>query len=207
MEAHEKVKLAMQMAQLAHRGQVRKWTGAPYFEHLAQVVGLVSGAMVGGLVTNSGTDGNLTKERIYETLCAAWLHDSIEDGVLTKSAITGIFGGNVTSMVVALTDVKGSGTRAEVKQDSLLRISGACDGVKTIKVADMISNLPGIIRNDPVFAKEVYVPEKRRLLNIIRTNCDQTLVGMAEDLLDTDLSGATKKEHQEWSKTLQTKKA
>lgn len=54
------------LARLAHAAQVDK-AGRPYAEHLA--------AVAGGVAERGGSP---------EQIAAAWLHDSVEDGVLSR---------------------------------------------------------------------------------------------------------------------------
>src|SRR4051812_35769404 len=61
----ELVLKAAQLAKLAHREQKRKYTGRPYDTHLARVAGLAT--------LLPGVD--------EATICAAWLHDYLEDQV------------------------------------------------------------------------------------------------------------------------------
>ena len=44
--------------------------------------------------------------------------------------------------------------------------AGGSPESQTIKVCDMISNIPSVISNDPKFAR-IYVPEKERLLHAL----------------------------------------
>jgi (p)ppGpp synthase/HD superfamily hydrolase len=79
---------ARQFATEAHLGQVRKYTGEPYITHPAAVVALVK-----------------TVRHTPEMVCAAWLHDVVEDCGVPLQEITSRFGHKVADLVEQLTDV------------------------------------------------------------------------------------------------------
>lgn len=70
-------------------GQQRKYTGEPYWHHLAEVADLVS----------RHTDNSPTQ------VAAAWLHDVLEDTAVSACDIERLFGPEVAGLVVGLTDV------------------------------------------------------------------------------------------------------
>lgn len=86
---------AMIFSHEAHFGQVRKYTGNPYADHLAEVVGILS-----------------TVERADSALAVAWLHDCVEDTGISLSDIDREFGTAVAIGVSGLSDVE-TGTRDE----------------------------------------------------------------------------------------------
>lgn len=166
---------AMMFARHIHAAQVRKYTGNPYADHLAEVTGIVS--TVTGAVHESVSP--------EEMIATAWLHDSIEDQEVTLHQIQGLFGKMVAKGVLALSDLE-KGNRAQRKAASCIRL-GAADGwIQTIKLADMISNTSSIVKHDPNFAA-VYLQEKRALLDVL-TNGDSRLHAMASDILKKSLA-------------------
>lgn len=135
--------------QVAHAGQVRKFSGLPYHTH-PQAVSRILRSHV-----PQATD---------EMVAAAMLHDVDED-TAAGPLIRLYFGHAVADMVVGLTNRKVPGlNRAQQKQHDADRLSRQDDFVKTIKLCDRLHNLPDIIENDPKHAK-VYVPETRYLLD------------------------------------------
>ena len=150
---------AMQFAREVHKNQVRKYTGNPYTDHLAEVAGIVS-----------------TVRAEKEVIATAWLHDCIEDQGCTRDQIAELFGEIVASGVYLLSDLE-DGNRKERKAASRRRFSAAPDWVQTIKVADLISNTSSIVKHDPKFA-EVYLEEKRLLLDVL-TKADKGLLEIA----------------------------
>ncbi|HET8685116.1 MAG TPA: HD domain-containing protein, partial [Methanosarcina sp.] len=83
-------RLAMEYAAEAHAAinQRRKYTDEPYIVHPAGVVELVRSV-----------------KHTEAMLCAAWLHDTVEDTGASLFEIRGIFGKEVAEMVEMLTDV------------------------------------------------------------------------------------------------------
>lgn len=157
---------AMQFAREKHAGQVRKYTGNPYSDHLAEVAGIVATVAVGrDLVT------------MRETMIAtAWLHDCIEDQDVIPAELARRFGPDVQAGVLALSDLE-VGNRAERKAASRKRLAAAPWWVQNIKVADLISNTSSIVKHDPKFSR-VYLEEKRLLLYVL-TKADERLLKIA----------------------------
>lgn len=152
---------AMQFAREVHKNQVRKYTGNPYADHLAEVAGIVS-----------------TVRSEEEVTATAWLHDCIEDQGITHNQLRVHFGDIVAGGVYLLSDTE-TGNRKERKEKARQRLSLAPDWVQSIKVADLISNTSSIVKHDPKFAK-VYLEEKRMLLDVL-TKADKGLLEIARN--------------------------
>ncbi len=150
---------AMIFAHQAHAGQVRKYTGNPYTDHLAEVAGILS-----------------TVERADAALAVAWLHDCVEDTGISLSDIDREFGLTVAIGVSGLSDVE-IGTRDERKKLSRDRLSRCAGWIQTIKCADIISNTASIKMHDPEFSV-MYFNEKRLMLEVL-TRADKRLWDLA----------------------------
>jgi (p)ppGpp synthase/HD superfamily hydrolase len=144
---------ALTFASEAHKGQVRKYTAEPYIVHPIEVA---------GIVRSVSTDKHM--------IAAALLHDVVEDTSVTNKVIQAFFGNKIASLVEMLTDVSKpeDGNRKLRKQLDLQHTALASPEAKTIKLADLISNIPSIIEHDKNFAK-VYVSEKRELIKVLTT--------------------------------------
>jgi guanosine-3',5'-bis(diphosphate) 3'-pyrophosphohydrolase len=168
---------AMMMARKAHAQQVRKYTGNPYADHLAEVAGIVATVAEGSEVM----------------IATAWLHDYIEDCRGEQSASSmevEIWNGlasaecplwmrnDVAHGVYMLSDLE-TGNRAERKAASCVRLAQAPGWVQTIKCADLISNTSSIVKHDPKFAV-TYLAEKRALLDVL-TKADPRLLALARE--------------------------
>lgn len=168
---------AMQLAMSAHSKQVRKYTGDPYCVHLAEVAGIV--ASVTGRIT-------IDPMMIDLMISVSWLHDYIkdqrkEDDVYGYDALDWLvrdFGEVIADGVWALSDLE-EGNRADRKAASRRRLSNASGWVQTIKVADLISNTPGIVKHDPKFAV-TWLKEKYLMLDVL-TKADPELVKIARE--------------------------
>lgn len=145
---------AYRFAIKAHGDQKRKYTGEPYINHPVAVARLVA----------SVTDDP-------EMICAALLHDVIEDTPITFDELRDHrhgFGWAIASLVNELTDISKptDGVRAVRKAIDRDHIASASIRAKTIKLADLIDNSSSIVEHDPGFAK-VYMAEKRALLEVL----------------------------------------
>jgi (p)ppGpp synthase/HD superfamily hydrolase len=162
----------MNFARLAHADQRRKYTNAPYTDHLAEVAGIVA-----------------TLPRVYyhpqamqdEMVAAAWLHDVIEDQGVTAEELSHTFGPIVAGGVLLLSDLETEGNRATRKAAARDRLAEAPSWIQSIKVADMISNTASIVQHDPGFAR-VYLEEKRLLLDVL-TGAHPALLAIAREQL------------------------
>ena len=144
---------AQRFAQAAHHGQKRKYTGDPYYAHLAAVASTVD--VVAGAPSH--------------VIAAAYLHDVIEDTPITYVDVRDSFGIFVAELVMELTDVSklSDGNRAFRKKLDREHLGKASYYGKTIKYADILDNTKDIYQNDIGFAA-VYLPEAGQLLTHIR---------------------------------------
>lgn len=147
-------------------GHVRKYTGENYINHPAGVVDLV-----------------LSIPHIEAMVCAAWLHDTVEDTHATLWGIEQMFGIEIASLVEMLTDVSNleDGNRAIRKAIDREHTAKASPEAKTIKLADLIDNSRTIAEHDADFAK-VYMAEKALLLEVLRDG-DESLWNMANSII------------------------
>jgi Guanosine polyphosphate pyrophosphohydrolases/synthetases len=163
----DKVMVALGFAAEAHTAQVRKYTGEPYINHPVEVMNIVKSV-----------------PHTEDMLCAALLHDVVEDCGVTLTEIFDIFGAEVCYMVNDLSDFScpEDGNRAKRKAIDRLWIGSASSNSKTIKLADLISNSKSILEHDKDFAK-VYIKEKELLLEVL-TEGDPTLYAEAKDIVE-----------------------
>lgn len=120
-------------ARRAHEGQFRKGEAKePYTVHLEEVVELVS--KHGGSETE---------------LCAAWLHDTVEDCPPTSfQDIEENFGPDVGRIVRELTDDK-TLEKAERKRMQVINAAHKSPSACLIKICDKTSNLRSIAKSPP----------------------------------------------------------
>lgn len=147
-------------------GQKRKYTGEPYINHPAAVAELVRSV-----------------PHDEAMLCAAWLHDVVEDTPCTIEDVEAEFGQEVAALVGWLTDVSkpADGNRETRKTMDREHTAQSPARAKTVKLADLIDNSRSILEFDPDFAR-VYIHEKERLLAVL-TDGDPTLHAMATKIV------------------------
>jgi len=119
---------AYRFAEGAHRGQLRH-SGEPYFSHPLAVVEILLGL-----------------ELDVPTLCAALLHDTVEDTPTSLNDLRHRFGSEVASLVDGVTKVEllAEATPSEKRATNLGKIVSAMVGdirVALIKVADRLHNM------------------------------------------------------------------
>lgn len=160
------VKRAKLFAKKAHSGQLRKYSGEPYFKHPEAVAALVA----------------KTAGATPEQVAAAYLHDVVEDTEVTLEQLRKEFGETVARYVSDLTDVSTpkDGNRVQRKALDREHTARACREAKTVKLADLIHNTEDIVANDPEFAV-TYLREKRLLLEVLREG-DKELYQRAVEL-------------------------
>jgi len=151
-------------------GQVRKYTGEPYYVHPRDVAYIVE---------HAGGDDNM--------IAAAHLHDVVEDTDITLQQIQDFFGADIADLVGWLTDVSKptDGNRAERKAIDRAHTAQASVRAKTIKLADLISNTRSIVEHDEKFAR-VYLEEKRLLLTEALHDADPVLLERAWSQIGVD---------------------
>lgn len=147
-----RISIAFSYASKAHKGQVRKYTGVPYISHPLSVYRLL--VAFGVLDTT--------------TLCAALLHDVVEDTPVSNDDIKEAFGDDIARIVGELTDVSKpeDGNRAWRKAMDRHHLSKGGWEAQTIKCADMIDNSRSIMEHDRNFAP-IYMREKLALLQVL----------------------------------------
>lgn len=138
-----------------HKGQTRKFDHEPYICHPAEV------ACIAAQVTNDP-----------ETLAACWGHDLIEDCQIDEGLIRAKFGGSVARYVSECSNPSqlkpeykklNRVARKQIDRDHLIH---AAEETKTVKLADILSNINSLVYNDPSFAR-VWVKEKEAMMPLL----------------------------------------
>lgn len=135
---------AIKFASIAHKGQVRKGGNQPYIFHPLEVLNIVS---------------TMTLED--DILCAAILHDTVEDTDATIEDIRSKFGDKVADMVqIESEDKRSDKPKADTwklrKTETIEEIKNCTNlGAKMVCLADKVSNLrsfnQGLLQNGEEF--------------------------------------------------------
>ena len=165
---------AKSFAEAAHASidQRRKYSGEPYITHPAAVVELVRSV-----------------PHTEAMICAAWLHDTVEDTPKTLADVERMFGAEIAELVEQLTDVSRpeDGNRRHRKAIDREHTAKVSAQAKTIKLADLIDNTRSIVERDPEFAK-VYLAEKALLLEVLRDG-DAAMWALAAGMVTPNAGG------------------
>jgi len=117
-----------------HRDQRRKDVAAsPYINHPI--------ALADVLVNEGGIEE-------VEVLCAALLHDTIEDTDTTRDEVARAFGERVAAIVAEVTDDK-TLAKAERKEAQVEHAAHISREAKLVKLADKICNLRDVVAHPP----------------------------------------------------------
>jgi hypothetical protein len=145
------VEKAIEFATEKHKDQRRKWTGESYIVHPEAVADTIRA--IGGST---------------EMVCAAWLHDTIEDQGVRPEELTELFGPKVSKLVVELSEISKleDGNRKTRKEIDRKHYSNASPEGQTIKLADMLNNGYDIVESNPGFAR-TYIPELEALFEVL----------------------------------------
>ena len=135
--------LAARFAAERHAGQLRKGAHAePYINHPLEVAHLIA---------------NVGKVADVDIIIAGLLHDTIEDTKTSPAEISDLFGDEVLSMVLEVSDDKRL-PKAERKRLQIEHASHRSTGAKLIKLADKTCNVHDVGNSPP----EDWSLERRR---------------------------------------------
>ena len=145
---------ALSFASQKHKRDRRKNKhGTPYINHPIEVVRLL--VEVGGIYD-------------ADTICAAFLHDTLEDTDTTQIELEENFGAVVTGIVVELTKDSSISSKMN-KQKQIETFPFKSTEAKLIKLCDIISNITDVIYDPPVnwFRKRrlEYLDTSEKLVN------------------------------------------
>jgi guanosine-3',5'-bis(diphosphate) 3'-pyrophosphohydrolase len=148
---------ALAFAAHKHRAQRRKDKEAsPYINHPIALADVL--ANEGGVVDPV-------------TLCAALLHDTVEDTRTTYKELRRAFGNEIADVVMEVTDDKKL-ERAERKERQVLHAPHLSRRAKLVKLADKICNLRDIASNPPATwsrqRKREYYEWAKRVIDALR---------------------------------------
>jgi len=125
---------ALTFAAHKHRDQRRKDVDAsPYINHPISLA---------NILTNEGGVSDV------EVICAALLHDTIEDTATTAEELALAFGSVITTIVLEVSDDTML-PKLERKRLQIEHAAHASDKAKLVKLADKISNLRDVAVNPP----------------------------------------------------------
>lgn len=151
---------ARNFAKVAHEGQVRKYSGLPYFTHCEAVADITR--QYGGC---------------EDQIASAFLHDVIEDTKYTFYQLKSKFNRVIAAIVQELTNEYTKGNypnwkRKQRKDAELERIKNISKTSKLVKLADRHHNILSLSQEEPAFGPNYYyVKETLDLLEVLKDVC------------------------------------
>lgn len=144
MEKKSLLQEAMEFAVMKHAGQMRKGGTIPYQAHVIEVMEAVC---------------RLTEDEAVRA--AAVLHDTLEDTATTREELLERFGQRVTDMVSAESENKRKDRPAEDtwlirKKETVEHLAKAPTDIRTIALADKLSNVRAMVRDYRVIGDELW---------------------------------------------------
>jgi guanosine-3',5'-bis(diphosphate) 3'-pyrophosphohydrolase len=125
---------ALEFSSHKHRDQRRKDNiASPYINHPISLANVLC------------NEGKITNAKV---ICAALLHDTIEDTETTSDELKSRFGKRITNIVLEVTDNK-SLPKVERKLAQIDHAKNASKRAKLVKLADKICNLRDILFTPP----------------------------------------------------------
>lgn len=139
----ERARAALWFAERAHRGQQRKGGDEPYVLHPIAVATLLAA---------SGASEDL--------ICAAYLHDTVEDAGVDLDDIAQFFGDEVTDLVRAVTEDKLRSWQ-ERKDATIEHLMHAPQHVLALKAADVCANITDVVLDHREIGDDVWLRFRR----------------------------------------------
>lgn len=135
---------AIKFAAEAHDGQLRKGTNVPYIVHPLEVAAIVA---------------TLTDD--VDVLCAAVLHDTVEDTVVSLDDVKAVFGERVAALVADESEDKRKGqdkreTWRIRKEENLEHLQTASGEALLICLGDKLSNIRAIYNDYSKIGDELW---------------------------------------------------
>lgn len=176
----ERLEKLLDFVKLKHKGQVRKYTGEPYYNHCVEVaeiaINYVKGCYEIALCHDLFEDTDCNFDMLHKEL--------VSIGYNTNEAY------EICTGVLELTDKFTKEdysymNRKKRKNAEAIRLGSVSAKSQSVKYADLINNTESIVENDPKFAK-TYLQEKMVMLSLMN-NGDKYLYQKAVQSLSESL--------------------
>jgi len=141
------IEKAKKVAEEAHKGKVRKFSGEPYIVHPLSVANIV--------------ENHKGSHRIKELVTAAILHDTLEDTHLTEKELEEMFSELTVSLVKELTTDEEERNRLGKNVYLAKKMINMSGWALVIKLADRLDNLDP---KDPIEFRKRYSEDTRYIL-------------------------------------------
>jgi len=169
--AKYKVLRALELARREHNGQFRD-SGVPYIIHPIRT------ALI--LVEETGVQD-------VDLLCAALLHDVLEDGTASIEEIERVFGSDISSIIKKVTRIRSANESEEEKTkakiEKLQEIAQEDEKVRLLKLCDVLDNMRSIEFIPELSLSRKKIPRwKKELKDCVLPIAEKTNQGLFEKL-------------------------
>lgn len=149
-ENSQKIQKAIAFATEKHKDMVRKGTGIPGIPAVPYILHPLEAMEIVASITND-----------EDAICAAVLHDTVEDAHVTLEELKKLFGTSVASLVADESENKREGIPPEDtwkirKQEALEHLEKASREAKIIALGDKLSNIRSIQRDYADIGEDIW---------------------------------------------------
>lgn len=158
---------AEKFGSIKHKGQTRKFSGEPYFEHPKRVAKIIK---------------SFKKSHKLDRLVAAALtHDTLEDTNTTYKDLVTLFGGLVASLVKELTSDPEEISKIGKTEYLSKKMIDMSNWALVIKLADRLDNVSDLKTSSEKFRKKTVISTKEIISNLEK---HRTLTNTQKRLID-----------------------
>jgi (p)ppGpp synthase/HD superfamily hydrolase len=162
---------AEKFGDIKHKGQMRKFSGEPYFAHPKRVAKIVQ------LFKKS--------HKLDKLISAAFLHDTLEDTNTTYKDLMTLFGGLVASLVKELTSEPEEIAKMGKTEYLSKKMIDMSNWALVIKLADRLDNVSDLKTSSETFRTKTILSTKEIITNLEKhrdlTNTQKRIISAIKD--------------------------
>jgi (p)ppGpp synthase/HD superfamily hydrolase len=146
---------ASRFSEFKHKGQIRKFSGEPYFEHPKRVAEIVKKFK--------------KSHKLDDLIAAAFTHDTLEDTNTTYKDLTTLFGGLVASLVQELTSDKKEIEKIGKTSYLINKMENMSNWALVIKLADRLDNVSDLKTSSKKF-RDKMIKSTKEIIRILKNH-------------------------------------
>ena len=162
---------AEKFGSIKHKGQMRKFSGEPYFEHPRRVAKIIQSFK--------------KSHKLDKLISAAFLHDTLEDTNTTNRDLITLFGGLVASLVKELTSEPEEIAKVGKTEYLSKKMIDMSNWALVIKLADRLDNVSDLKTSSEKFRTKTILSTKEIISNLEKhrdlTNTQKRIISAIKD--------------------------